>query len=488
MASAQREAPLKAQGKRNPHIIILDADQGVLNYLQRILSDRFQLGLFSEVAELTEGLKVSGAPDLLLMDWHIGEGASDENALGLLARVHGSHPKLPIIMLACTAEIKEVVEATRMGAADVILKPFKKSDIDQAVEKCLKEPVKLAADDDVKEIPLDENTSFVRSSRRMREIEQQCVLVARADLPVLVLGESGTGKEVAAMLIHKMSGRSKRTFLKVNCAAMPADLLESELFGYEQGAFTGALKAKPGKFEICNGGTIFLDEIGEMPNALQAKLLQVLQDGSFSRLGSRSSVRVDVRVIAATNIDIKACMAQKTFREDLYYRLNGFTVKMPPLRERVEEIPILSEHFMRKVAAKYGCEPLPISPALLQALTRHEWPGNLRELENMIKRYLVLSDEQAIIAELTPWQSTVALSAVGEDTVAGGGLKFMVRNLKGGAESAAIAQTLEGTGWNRKAAANDLQISYKALLYKIKQYSLSPPHKRASMGQEQKAG
>ena len=487
MVSAQRVAPSKTQGKRNPHIIVLDGDKGVLNYLQRILSDRFQLSLYSEAAELVEGLKESGAPELLLMDWHIVEGPSDENALGLLARVHASHPKLPIILLACTAEIKEVVEATRMGAADVILKPFKKSDIDQAVEKCLKEPAKLAADADVKEIPLDENTSFVRSSKRMREIEQQCVLVARADLPVLVLGESGTGKEVAAMLIHKMSGRSKRTFLKVNCAAMPADLLESELFGYEQGAFTGALKAKPGKFEICNGGTIFLDEIGEMPNALQAKLLQVLQDGSFSRLGSRASVKVDVRVIAATNIDIKACMAQKTFREDLYYRLNGFTVKMPPLRERIEEIPILAEHFMRKVSVRYNCEPLAITPALLQALAGHSWPGNLRELENTIKRFLVLADEQAIITELTPWQTTVAVSAVSEDTVGGGGLKYMVRNLKGGAESAAIAQTLEGTGWNRKAAANDLQISYKALLYKIKQYSLSPPHKRASMEQEQKA-
>jgi two-component system, NtrC family, response regulator AtoC len=486
MVSAQRVAQGKTQGKRNPHIIVLDGDKGVLNYLQRILSDRFQLSLYSEAAELTQGLKESGAPDLLLMDWHIVEGAMDENALGLLARVHASHSKLPIIMLACTAEIQEVVEATRMGAADVILKPFKKSDIDQAVEKCLKEPAKQAAGD-ANEIPLDENTSFVRSSKRMREIEQQCVLVARADLPVLVLGESGTGKEVAAMLIHKMSGRSKRTFLKVNCAAMPADLLESELFGYEQGAFTGALKAKPGKFEICNGGTIFLDEIGEMPNALQAKLLQVLQDGSFSRLGSRASVKVDVRVIAATNIDIKACMAQKTFREDLYYRLNGFTVKMPPLRERVEEIPILSEHFMRKVSVKYSCDPLPISAALLQAFAGHTWPGNLRELENTIKRYLVLADEEAIIAELTPWQATVAAPAVGEDTFGGGGLKYMVRNLKGGAESAAIAQTLEGTGWNRKAAANDLQISYKALLYKIKQYSLTPPHKRASIEQEQKA-
>ena len=278
---------------------------------------------------------------------------TEENALGLLAKIHASKPSLPIIMLACSAELKEVVAATRMGAADVILKPFRKSDIDLAVQQCLKEAGQAAGgDDEIEEIPLDENTSFVRSSKRMREIESQCRLVARADIPVLILGESGTGKEVAAMLIHKMSARSQRSFLKVNCAAMPADLLESELFGYEQGAFTGAVKSKPGKFEICNNGTIFLDEIGEMPPVLQAKLLQVLQDGSFSRLGSRTSVKVDVRVIAATNIDIKAAIAQKTFREDLYYRLNGFTLKMPPLRERTEEIPILCQHFMRKVADK----------------------------------------------------------------------------------------------------------------------------------------
>ncbi|HEY1901957.1 MAG TPA: sigma-54 dependent transcriptional regulator [Terracidiphilus sp.] len=487
MASTQRGAPAKGQGKRNPHVMVLDADGGVLNYIDRILADRFRVSLFTDAVEFTEGLKESPAPDLLLMDWHTVEGESEENALGLLAKTHASHPKLPIIMLACTAELKEVVAASRMGAADVILKPFKKSDIDLAIEQCLKEPDKQAAEDDEREIPLDENTSFVRSSKRMREIESQCVLVARADLPVLVLGESGTGKEVAAMLIHKMSARSKRTFLKVNCAAMPADLLESELFGYEQGAFTGAVKSKPGKFEICNNGTIFLDEIGEMPNALQAKLLQVLQDGSFSRLGSRASVKVDVRVIAATNIDMKAAIAQKAFREDLYYRLNGFTVKMPPLRERIEEIPILSQHFMRKVSAKYGCDPLQISTALMQALTSHSWPGNLRELENTIKRYLVLADEQAIIAELAPWQGTVSLAANGEEPAGNGGLKHLVRNLKDGAESAAIAQTLEGTGWNRKAAASDLQISYKALLYKIKQYSLSPPHKRQNIEQEQKA-
>jgi transcriptional regulator with PAS, ATPase and Fis domain len=312
----------------------------------------------------------------------------------------------------------------------------------------------------------------------MREIEKQCTLVARADIPVLILGESGTGKEVAAMLIHKLSMRSQQSFLKVNCAAMPADLLESELFGYEQGAFTGAVKSKPGKFEICDKGTILLDEIGEMPAVLQAKLLQVLQDGSFSRLGSRTTVKVDVRVVAATNIDIKAAIAQKLFREDLYYRLNGFTLKMPPLRERMEEIPILAQHFMRKVATKYDCNLLPISPVLMQALSSYTWPGNLRELENTIKRYLVLADEQAIIDELHPWSQHGVSLAAAADEGSSRSLKNLVRDVKGGAEAAAIAQSLEISGWNRKLAASDLKISYKALLYKIKQYNLSPPERK----------
>jgi DNA-binding NtrC family response regulator len=447
------------------------------------------VSLFTEAAELVRSLRESPAPDLLLMDWHITEDSAGENALGLLTRIRAFHPTLPVILLACSAELKEVVAATRMGATDVILKPFRKADIDLAVQACLKEAGEppVVDDDEIKEIPLDENISFVRASKRMREIESQCRLVARADIPVLILGESGTGKEVATLFIHKMSARSQRSFMKVNCAAMPADLLESELFGYEPGAFTGAIKSKPGKFEICNNGTIFLDEIGEMPATLQAKLLQVLQDGSFSRLGSRSSVKVDVRVIAATNIDIKAAIAQKTFREDLYYRLNGFTLKMPPLRERVEEIPILARHFMRKVAAKYERNPLPISPAFLQALNSYLWPGNLRELENTIKRYLILEDEQAIIDELNPPQNPESSASGAADAGGNGSLKHLVRNLKDGAESAAIAKALEGTGWNRKAAASDLQISYKALLYKIKQYNLVPPQKQVNPNLRHKA-
>jgi two-component system, NtrC family, response regulator AtoC len=474
---------MKSLGKRTPHIAVFDADPAILDYLHRILADRYSVSLFCQAVELDRCLKESPAPDLLLMDWHICEDGSEEDALDLLAKTRAAKPFLPIVMITCSAELNDIVTATRMGATDVILKPFTKRDIDLAVESCLKSSIKPASDPAMLGIAIDENTSFVRSSKRMLEIESQCALVARADIPVLILGESGTGKEVAAMLIHKLSARSQRSFLKVNCAAMPADLLESELFGYEQGAFTGAVKAKPGKFEICNHGTILLDEIGEMPPALQAKLLQVLQDGSFSRLGSRSSVKVDVRVIAATNIDIKAAIVQKTFREDLFYRLNGFTLRMPPLRERLEEIPILSQHFMHKVAAKYECDPLPISPTLLRALSSYSWPGNLRELENTIKRYLVLGDEQTIVEELNPLQNSSALG-LNQESASNASLKHLVKNLKGNAESAAIAQSLEGTGWNRKVAASDLQISYKALLYKIKQYNLSPPRKRpGSLGE-----
>jgi DNA-binding NtrC family response regulator len=486
MSGTKKGSPVKSPGKRDPHIVVLDADPAILDYINSILEDRFRVTLLTEATGLDKCLKES--PDLLLLDWNIVADESEENALNLLAETHAAKPSLPIVMLACSAELNEVVAATQMGAASVILKPFRKADIDNAIERCLRTSNKQASEPDVEEIPLNENTSFVRSCKRMREIENQCTLVARADIPVLILGESGTGKEVAAMLIHKLSARSQRNFLKVNCAAMPADLLESELFGYEQGAFTGAVKSKPGKFEICDNGTILLDEIGEMPSVLQAKLLQVLQDGTFSRLGSRASVKVDVRVIAATNIDIKAAIAQKSFREDLYYRLNGFSLKMPPLRERIEEIPLLAQHFMRKVAVKYECEPLPISPALMQALSSYSWPGNLRELENTIKRYLVLADEQSIIAELNPWQGSGPAPQVGEATENERSLKHLVRNLKGGAEAAAIAQSLEGSGWNRKAAASDLQISYKALLYKIKQYNLSPPPRKRQVTIEKAPG
>jgi two-component system, NtrC family, response regulator AtoC len=461
---------LSSVAKSRAQILILEPDLAVLDYLRLTLSPRFSLSLFSEEQTLLDRLDQVNQPDLLLLALH-----TNRDPLPLLTHIRCTKPNLPVIVLSCSADLRDIEMVIRLGVRAIVMKPFVGSDVEQAIDEHLASiEKKVAAADALREVPLNETHSFVRSSKRMRDLEAQAALVARADIPLLILGESGTGKEILALYTHKMSARSQNIFLKVNCAAVPADLLESELFGYEQGAFTGAVKTKPGKFEVCTGGTIFLDEIGEMPAILQAKLLQVLQDGTFSRLGSRSPMKVDVRVIAATNINMKEAMANKTFREDLYYRLNGFTLSIPPLRERKEEIPVFADYFMRKGAKRYGRDVLPFSANLLKTLSEHSWPGNLREMENVINRYLVLGDESAIIEELSPSTTYQGGAAVAQEVPNGAGLKAMVRNLKGDAESTAIAQVLEGTGWNRKAAANDLQISYKALLYKIKQYDLSP--------------
>ena len=451
-----------------PRLFVLDSNLAVLEYLREVLSGQYNLNLFSDEKSLLNQCTAGPEPHLVLLAWE-----SIEQSLPILSHVRASLSDVPIIILSCSAEVKNLEIVTRIGSRGVVLKPFVDGNLETAIEEHL-----ACMDRDTsaepQEIRLDDSHSFVWSNKRMRELQAQASLVAKSDIPVLIMGESGTGKEILAMYTHKMSMRSERMFLKVNCAAMPADLLESELFGYEQGAFTGANKAKPGKFEVCSGGTIFLDEIGEMPAILQAKLLQVLQDGTFSRLGSRAPMKVDVRVIAATNINMKAAIAQKSFREDLYYRLNGFSLVIPPLRDRRDEIPILASHFIRKGAAKYGSKPLTLSHNLLDALTRYSWPGNSRELEHVINRFLILGDEMAILADLSPFSNLHAESSASQDQFKGAGLKQLVRSLKGDAEAAAIERILEGNGWNRKAAANELQISYKALLYKIKQYDLVP--------------
>jgi DNA-binding NtrC family response regulator len=453
-------------------VIVVDEDQGVLEYVGEILDRNRAAGhFFSQSADLLEHLAEGARADLILLDSQVGGQGSCEPALELLAKVRKLRPLAPVVMLACSGDPQEAIRAYQMGAVNFILKPFGKADIDKVLSEYA--PARDESQTETKEIPLDEETSFVRASRRMREVEGHCRLVASTDLPVLILGESGTGKEIAAKFIHSISQHSRRNFLKVNCAAMPLDLLESELFGYEQGAFTGAMKSKPGKFEQCDNGTIFLDEIGEMPTALQAKLLQVLQDGTFSRLGSRVTMKVNVRVIAATNINMKAAIAAKTFREDLYYRLNGFSIHLPPLRERREEIPVLAKYFMCRNASKLQRDPQPLSATMLLAFNNYAWPGNIRELENTVKRHLVLADEQAIISELHPGLRAWTTDSSSDANGCMGGLKHLVRGVKGDAESVLIARTLETTRWNRKAAAATLQISYKALLYKIKQYQLT---------------
>ena len=302
-------------------------------------------------------------------------------------------------------------------------------------------------------------SGFVAVSPVMKDILNQIRQIADFDIPVFLLGESGTGKGVVANMIHEMSCRTHERFMKINCAALPSELLESELFGYEAGAFTGATKAKAGKFEACHRGTIFLDEVAEMPIGLQAKLLHVLQDGEFSRLGSYTATQVDVRVIAATNTKISEAIASGTFRRDLYYRLNVYTICLPPLRERREDIPSLLDHFISYWSEQIDRPPLPVSQVLLAACMEYPWPGNIRELENFVRRYLIIGDETQALRQLQQdagaYAAPVPASSPAEPAPKSqpGDLKEEVRRLKEGAEKMAITRALALTGGNRTEAA-----------------------------------
>ncbi|MBW2397615.1 MAG: sigma-54-dependent Fis family transcriptional regulator, partial [Deltaproteobacteria bacterium] len=323
----------------------------------------------------------------------------------------------------------------------------------------------------------------IQHDDKMRAVRDVVEQVADTDITVLIRGESGTGKEVVARNLHEQSDPRGRPFVKVNCAALPSELLESELFGFEKGAFTGAQKRKLGKFEYANHGTIFLDEIGEMSPALQAKLLQVLQDGEFSRLGGESDVKVDTRILAATNRNLEEAVASGEFREDLYYRLNVVTIPMPPLRERKGSVPLLVDHFLRRFTVEYNKEPRTLSPEMMQRFTEYHWPGNVRELENMVRRMIVLGSEEAVTQEMAqraaPEESGdsafLDLEALGVELANGNGvdLKSIAKTAARAAEKRVIAKVLTETRWNRKEAAERLQISYKALLYKMKESGLA---------------
>ncbi len=321
------------------------------------------------------------------------------------------------------------------------------------------------------------NGSFIFFGNKMDRIREIIDQVATTDVTVLIHGESGVGKEIVARTLHLNSPRSDNPFIKVNCAALPEELLESELFGYEKGAFTGAYRQKPGKFELAHNGTIFLDEIGDISPSLQAKLLQVLQDGEFSRLGGKTDIQVDVRVLVATNKNLEEGVREGRFREDLYYRLNVVNILIPPLRERREEIPVFVNHFLDKYTKKYEKSVPPPSPKLMKMFIRHQWSGNIRELENMVKRLVVLGDEAAIIEELSSEIKRKKIfhksnSQFHEAIPPILPLKEVSRRAAVGAEREAILQVLGRTNWNRKKAAKLLNISYKAILYKIKEYGL----------------
>jgi two-component system response regulator AtoC len=316
----------------------------------------------------------------------------------------------------------------------------------------------------------------------MEELRQQVDRVAQVDVPVLLLGESGVGKEFVARALHARSPRSQNTFLKVNCAALPSELLESELFGYEAGAFTGAVRPKPGQFELCEHGTILLDEIGEMPSTLQAKLLHVLQDQQFSRLGGRRTLTVDVRILAATNIDIQRALNEKLFRPDLYYRLNTITLRIPALRERREDIPLFLDYFMKQLSSQFHCPQRRFSKRLADACLKYSWPGNVRELKNFVCRHLVLADDEAALAELRERKPEDA-----EQLTAEPDLRQLVYSVRAEAERRMIEDCLAKSRWNRTETARALHISTKTLWNKMRQYGIRDSSRQREVSNDKSA-
>jgi two-component system response regulator AtoC len=454
-------------------ILVVDDEPSIRKYLQTLLEvDGYHVGAVSSGKEALERIGTGERPDYIVLDVLMPE----MDGLETLRQLMQVDRSLNVIMLSCSNEVTTVVEAIRIGALDYLTKPFEKPELDAAFLKCRQKKELRSENKSLREYceALTEDLSFLAASPQMLKIRQQVLQIAPVDVPVFISGESGVGKEVIARMIHLRSTRRVQPFIKVNCAALPGELLESELFGYEQGAFTGAVRAKPGKFELANKGTIFLDEIAEMSPHLQAKLLHVLQDGQFSRLGARAVVNVDVRVLAATNVDVKDAMRSGRFREVLYYRLNVLSIHIPPLRERTTEIPLLFRHFLAKYSEKYAKPAPDPSKHLLEAALRYPWPGNLRELENFVKRYVILEDDEGSFRELLEMTGQQHRTAPREEAPPQKeqGLKALVRGLKDEAEMEAIADALEKTNWCRKDAAKMLGISYKALLYKMRQFNL----------------
>jgi DNA-binding NtrC family response regulator len=429
-------------------------------------------------------------------------------------------------MLSGREQASTIVEAVRLGAADYVVKPddpegLGEIALDVAIKNALEKNRLVSELTELRQqLSDDQDGAFLwGNTEQMRTVATVIEQVADSDVTVLIRGESGVGKELVSRAIHQRSPRRNKPLVKVNCAALPTELLESELFGHEKGAFTGAATTRIGKFEQADGGTLLLDEIAEMKAALQAKLLQVLQDGEFTKLGSNRRQSVDVRVLAATNRDLEVIMLAGDFREDLYYRLKVIEITVPSLRERLDEIPHLIDFFVAKYARKYN-RPVPaMSDELRQLLLAHDWPGNIRELENMMKRLVILQDEQLVIRELrqlaarAPQYAAAAAAAavpVGmaadratvaappplmaapppapaeaepelvEDSAApvppaeeGRTLADVARAAAVKAERAAIERTLDQVRWNRRKAAQMLGVSYKTLLNKIKECGIS---------------
>jgi two-component system response regulator AtoC len=482
-------------------IMVVDDDVAICEFLRMFLDGLGYHGVTVNNAEQAVQQYTADRPEAVIMDV-VMPGNMD--GLGALAAFKKIDREVPVIVISGQGRTNTVVQAMKLGAFDFVSKPFDEADLESLLAEALRQrrpsrDVPRESRDGLAPVPQD---TLFGDSPRMREVTELIERAASTDVTVLIRGESGTGKELVARALYRASARRDRPFVKVNCAALPSELLESELFGFERGAFTGAIHQKPGKFEFANKGTMFLDEIGDMSFPLQAKLLQVLQDGEFTRLGGKQDVRVDVRIIAATNRDLTRAVADGQFRDDLFFRLNVVSIDLPPLRERRDEIPILTEHFLRRYSDEYGRPYADVSPETKRLFMEYAWPGNVRELQNLVRRAVVLGTEAAVRKEIglgftvaarrtmpQPGPSIDITSASvmpaapappppaapSPETAPIDGhtsLKDISRIAAREAERVLILRMLQQTRWNRKEAAQILGISYKALLYKIKDAGL----------------
>jgi two-component system response regulator AtoC len=459
----------------NGTILVADDEAEVRGYFAMALRCHgFQVEFADDGYEVVDCLRNASSPvSALLLDVMMPR----KDGMQALREIREFDRDLPIIMISGASSSVCVVEAMKSGATDFLAKPVAHGDLCKSLQKVLDgswNRVSPAAPGPAATV--QDGALFAGKTKHLESFLRK---VAPTDAPVLILGETGTGKEVMARYMHAHSRRASKPFLKLNCAALPSELVESELFGYERGAFTGAFQKKLGMFELADGGTLLLDEIGDMDFKLQAKLLQVLQDQTLQHLGGRDTITVNVRMLAATHCDLERAIAERRFREDLYYRVSVTSVQVPPLRDRKDEIIPLAEFLMARHSAP-GTGVLPLYPDLRKAMLDYPWPGNIRELENKMRQYLILADADALTRELR--LKTLQMSGSTQRLVLSAPelhkrsstsrILEQVRRAKDQAESEAILTALQSAGWNRKRAAGILGVDYKALLYKMKKLSI----------------
>jgi two-component system response regulator AtoC len=457
--------------KRGRTILVAEDELEVRGYLETALKCLgYSVELAQDGNEVLECLESSRTEfAAVLLDIMM----PNRDGIDTLREIRRTDPNLPVIVVSGAASPLNIVTAMKNGGTDFLCKPVAHEDLRKAISRALETkgaeympPPRSAA-------PV--TRAFLGPNPQMKEIRSLVAQIGWSEPPVLIQGETGSGKEVIARELHAQSPRSHKLFLKLNCAALPSELVESELFGYERGAFTGAYQKKAGMFEMADGGTILLDEIGDMDVRLQAKLLQVLQDHEFQRIGGKETIKVDVRVVSATHRDLERAIVEGRFREDLYYRLNVINIVLPPLRERKEDIIPMAEFLMKKHATQQAVIPV-ITADLRQAMISHYWPGNVRELENFVRKFLILRDADLLARELRAKIARKSISAAAISDVQPDPayhateqpILEQVTKAKQQAETEAILAALSSTRWNRKQAAVLLKIDYKALLYKMK--------------------